>query len=461
MKHRPADIAFLAIASISIVNFVGCNRPTAATSPKSVTGNGNPTSRSSVVRVAVIKPERKTLSRITTQPGYIEAFERTPLYAKLDGYVRKTRTVIAENGKPVEKEIADIGDKVKENDVLAELWMPEMDEELRQKDALVMQATAELDQSAQAVLVSQKAEESARARIREAEAGIVRAEGEYERWKAEYHRIKELAARGSVTRKLADETLNQFRAADAARREANAKVDAAKAALGESQANIAKAKADQAAAAARLKVAEANVLRMKALLAYAKIRAPFAGVVTERNVNTGHFVRPPQGNSAKPLFVVVRSDTVRIFVDVPELEAVLVDLGDPAFIKVQALGGDGIDRKVTRTAWVLDAAARTLRTEIDVPNKDGRLRPGMYATVRIVLEERKNVLTLPVSSIVTEGGQPYCCCVEAGKVVRKSLTLGLRSGDEVEIRAGLTGDETVVRTNPASLQADQAVEVTE
>ncbi|HUG66316.1 MAG TPA: efflux RND transporter periplasmic adaptor subunit [Pirellulaceae bacterium] len=309
------------------------------------------------------------------------------LYAKIEGYVHKTRTLTADDGQPVQAPIADIGDRVHENDVLAEISVPEMEQELRQKQALYAQAKAEVEQAAQATIVVQKAAESAAARIREAEAGVARADGEYQRWEAERTRIQQLAASGSVSQKLADETLNQFRAADAGRQEVAAKVESAKAALGEAEATVAKAKADEAAAAARLEVAQANVDHMQSLLGYAKILAPFAGIVTERNVDTGHFVRPPQGSGSPSLFVVITADVVRIVAEIPELEAPLVNVGNRAFIRVQSLGGEEIEGQVTRTAWALDPASRTLRAEIDLPNPTGRLRPGMYATVRIMLED--------------------------------------------------------------------------
>ncbi len=188
--------------------------------------------------------------------------------------------------------------------------------------------------------------------------------------------------------KLSDEAISKFTAADAARGEVAAKVESAKAALGEAEANIALTRADAAAAAARLDVAQANVDHMQAMLDYANIRAPFSGVVTERGVDTGHLVGPRQSNNSRPLFVIARTDVVRVVVDVPELEAPLVDIGDRAFVRVQSLGTEEIEAQVARTAFVLDPSSRTLRVEIDVSNEDQRLRPGMYATVRIELNDQ-------------------------------------------------------------------------
>ncbi len=131
-----------------------------------------------------------------------------------------------------------------------------------------------------------------------------------------------------------------------------------------------------------------NVDHIQTMLEYATIRAPFAGVVTERGVDTGHLVGPHQSNNSRPLFTIARTDVLRVTVDIPELEASLVDIGDRAIIRVQALGTEEIEARVTRTSFVLDPSSRTLRVEIDVANEAQRLRPGMYATVRIELDDQ-------------------------------------------------------------------------
>jgi RND family efflux transporter MFP subunit len=420
----------------------GCSQPTAAQTPANP-GVGAP--QATVDRVTAGPPARKTLKRFTTQPGKIEAFEETPLYAKVSGYVDKV--------------LVDIGDRVKKDQILATLWVPELTDQLQQKEALVAQAEAEVKQAEAAIRAAEAAAATAAARVQESQAGIKRSEAEYERWKAESNRINELAASGSVTRKIADETLNQFRAADAARQEAQARVDSAKAALNESQANVENAKADLAAAAARRRVAEANLSQAKTMVNYTQITAPYDGVITRRAIDTRHFVQPPAGDGAMPLLVICAADTVRVFVDVPEMEAPLVDLKDAAAIQLQSLPGVEIQGEVTRTSWDLDPANRSLRVEIDIPNSEGQLRPGMYATASILLAERKEVLTLPVTAMVRDGREAFCYRVESGRVYRTPIQLGLRVGNEVEIVSGLKGNETVVLLRADSLKEAQAVEV--
>jgi RND family efflux transporter MFP subunit len=123
---------------------------------------------------------------------------------------------------------------------------------------------------------------------------------------------------------------------------------------------------------------------VEALLHYARIVAPFAGVVTHRSVNTGDFAAPPRGR-ATPLFTVARVDMVRVVVAVPDTAAPRVHAGTEVSIKVDVLPGQAFKGKVARTAGVLDTAKRRLRAEIDLPNPDGKLLPGMATTVTLHL----------------------------------------------------------------------------
>jgi HlyD family secretion protein len=421
----------------------GCHRQTTEAASPPV----QPTA-AAIDRVTAGKPVRKTLKLITTQPGRIEAFEEAPLFPKLAGFVQEVRV--------------DIGDLVKKDQLLIKLSIPEMLDEVKQMEALVAQANAEVRQADAAVKAAEAMAGTAEAKVAQATAGIGRAAGEYERWKAEHARMTDLAANGSVTQKLVDESLNQVRSADAARQEAAANVKSAEASFRAAKANVQKSQADLVAAAAREKVAAANLAHTKTMLAYAEIKAPFNGVVTQRNVDTGHYVHPITGGITEPLLVIAQTEQVRVFVDVPEMEAPLVDAGekaDSAVVHVQSVGEKGIDGKVTRTSWSLDKSNRALRAEIDLPNNDGKLRPGMYAKVDILLDQRNDVLTLPLTAIVREGSDTYCCSIQGGKIDRKKIELGLRSGPDVEIRSGLGADQLIVLARADSLIQGQPVEV--
>ena len=324
---------------------------------------------------------------------------------------------------------------------------------------MVSYAKAGVQQATTAVRAAEKAVATAEANLREARAGTIRALGQYQRWKSEHARIVELEASRNVDRRMVDETQNELSGAEAARGEAEAKVASAEAVLAERTVGVEKAKADLALAQAGVGNAEADLARTNSLLQYTQIRMPYTGTVIQRNVDRGDFVQPATMATAKPLFVVARNDMVRIFVDVPEMEAAQIEVGAQGFVHVQALPDRTIEGTVTRTSWAL-GANRTLRTELDVPNPQGHLRPGMYATAEIVLQQRANVLALPLSAVITVDKQAFCCCVENGQVARRPITLGLRTAQDVEVVGGLTEQDVVVQAQPGSLREGQSVEVT-
>jgi RND family efflux transporter MFP subunit len=433
----------LLLAAATLACLAGCHSSSSAATQRATSSTA---AAAPTVGVTAARPARKTLRRETVQPGQIEAFEQTPLLAKLPAYV--------------EKLYVDIGDRVDGGQLLIDLYLPELKDELRQKDAALVQAQAQIELATAAIRAGEAAVATAQANISLMAAGKIRAEADVTRWQSQYARISQLVAGGSLDRKLEDETRDALKAAEAARGEALAKVEAAKAALLQSQADLAKAKANQSVARAGQGNAEADVSRVKALLQYTKICAPYAGVVTGRNVNRGDFVQPAGTMTARPLLAVARTDMVRIFVDVPEMESPWVEAGRTGYVNVQAIPDRSVEGKVTRTSWVL-GANRTLRTELDLPNPGGLLRPGMYATAHILLQERPNVYVLPLSVIVREHQQAFCWVVKAGLAARTPITLGLQMGNDVEVTSGLKWDTLVVQSQPGALREGQPVEVTQ
>jgi len=427
----------LSIVATAVVT-TGCGHKPAAENQD--TEKGAP-----VAQVVASKPQRKTLTLTTTQPGRIEAFEETPLYAKTAGYVDEV--------------LVDIGDVVRKDQTLLKLSIPELLDDVEQKEALIAQAEAEVKQAESAVVAAQAAVETAQSKIKETEAGISRAEAEHERWKSEHARIKELAATGSVTKKLEEETYSQLRSAEAATREVVAKAESARTGSYEAQANVGKAQADRGAAKARLRVARADLAHAKTMLAYTQIKAPYDGTVTRRDVDTGHFVQPASGGSGMPMMVVARTETVRIFVNIPEMEAPYVDLGDLAKIRVQALTANEFDAKVVRSSWSLQESNRSLRAEIDVANPKGVMRPGMYAMATIRLAESSDALVVPATAILRDSGGTACMIVNDGKIVRRPVELGLRSGGEIEILSGIDESQMIILKQPETLKPGQSVGV--
>lgn len=434
--RRTGAAAWLPAFGVAAALAVGCDRATGEGAARAESGGSAP-----VVKVAVVRPARGDVARTSEQPGQIEAAETTPIYARLGGYV--------------ESVAVDIGDAVKAGQVLVTLRAPEIEADLKQKRAAVREAEAERKQGEAAVEVAEAGVQVSQARVQEIESGVRRAEAEAGRWRSEFARVEQLANERALTGSLVDETRSKLHAAEAGRDEVEAKVRSAAASLAEAKALLDKARADVDAAASHIDVARFEAERAEAMESYARILSPYDGVVTRRNVDVGHLTTP--GAVGAPLFVVARSGVATIVVDVPEAEASLVGVGDQARIRLQALEGRTFEGKVARTAWALDPATRTLRTEIDLPDPEGVLRPGLYAYATVVADEHKDVLTVPATAVFLDAGKPYCVTVEDGRARRKAVTLGLAQGKRTEIVSGLRDDDQVVEANAASLADGQPV----
>lgn len=411
-----------------------------------------------LVKVTPITPARKTLVRWTEQPGQIEAFEETPLFAKLASYVEKMHVDIGD--RVTGPQYDDQGKLVREGQLLVELSVPELDEELAQKEAAVGQAKAEVQQAVAAIKVARASESSSRAKLEESESVVEQSQADYDFAASEFARLKKLADKGAVTREVAEEKEKLLKTADSMRKQTQARIASSKALVNEKRAQVEKAEADAEAARQHVLAAEADVARVKALTGYLKIHAPYDGIITTRNVHTGHLVLPGTEANAKPLLVVVQSRVMRIFVDVPEGDAALIAPGSESSIIIGAAAPEPRIGTITRISWTLTAGSRTLRAEVDVDNSDGTLRPGMYAKARLKVAERSGALSLPKGAVLTADGKTFCYVIDAeGTVVKTPLETGIRAGDDVEIVSGLTGDEQIIGVNAAAFREGQRVEV--
>ncbi len=396
-----------------------------------------------IMRVDVVGPTRHTVQRSVREPGQLLAVETTPIHAKIAGYVRKVN--------------ADIGDEIKKGQVLAELYVPELEAELKQKSAAVEQAQAKKAHAQAAVKVALAAVTSSEAKVIEVQAGVSRVEADLTRWQQEYRRIEQLFNDRAQIGTLVDETRSKLRSSESSRDEVRAQVKSAEAAVVESRASLEQARSGAVAEASAVEVARAEVRRVDAMLGYTRIEAPYDGIITWRDVDTGHLTR--SGPDAPPLFIAARTDMVTIVVDVPETYATEVNKGDHVTVKLQALKGRTVEGTVTRTSWALDSKTRTLRTEIDIPNPAGKLRPGLYAYATVTVEEHKDVLTIPTTAVLTEKDKASCIVIVAGRAVRKPIETGLSDDLRTEVISGLDGGEAVVKANGASLIEGQAVKV--
>ncbi len=402
------------------------------------------------IKVSVVSPERKTLTRKIEQPGEVRADEQAAILVRVSGYVKKVHK--------------DIGQTVKEGDLLAELSVPDMDEELNQKNALVAQAKAEVVLAERVRDAAQADVKAAEAKVGEAKASGIRAAAELRRAESQLDRLTR--SKEVVPKEVLEETQLGFDSAKAAVAEVDARVQSAQAAQKSAEAKYERAKADVGVMQAKQRVAEADQRRQAALVGYATLHAPFAGVVVKRRVDTGDYLQPGTMRQ-EAAFIVARIDPVRVLVDVPEVDAVQVTDGTRATVTVPALQDEEFEDEVRRTSWALDPRGRTLRAEIELKNPRGRLRPGMYVH-SIIHAIHKDVPTVPASAIVTQAEENFCFLVEEGKARKTAVRLGFRQGNVVEVVAkrdpagkqkwsAFTGEEKVIVDVPSGLTNGQAV----
>ena len=165
-----------------------------------------------------------------------------------------------------------------------------------------------------------------------------------------------------------------------------------------------------------------------------------------------------QANNENPLFTIVQTEKVRISLNVPETEAVLVNQDGKAAIKVPALNNRIFEGKVARTSWVLSASTRTLECEIEVANAEGLLRPGMYANVELIIAQKSDVKAIPRSAIVQQDGKPTCLVVTAdGTIARRALQTGIVTPTDIEVVSGVEEQEDVISANAAAFKDGQKV----
>lgn len=199
-----------------------------------------------------------------------------------------------------------------------------------------------------------------------------------------------------------------------------------------------------AVAAAQVDVAVAAVDKLDTLRGYTRIVSPFDGLVARRLVNRGDFVQSAGGARTMPLLTVQRIDTVRVFCDVPEGEVSRLKPGDPAAIKPYGLNGRTFSGTVARAALRLDPETRNMRTEIDLPNPDQALYPGMYAQVSLETERHPHVLTLPASAVLSTDAGSFVYVLKEGRIERQEIKAGMTEAGVVEVNEGVSEGAQVI-----------------
>ena len=355
MSHPPRitgmAVASLAAATLLLVRNAGFDRSAQAQSGGVTTSQ--PTGAASTG--TSVNPPSGTNPTALVLPAVLNADESVELYAKASGYVSKINV--------------DIGSRVREGDVLIQLDAPEMVDDVKQSEAV--------DAARQARLAAMKAKaEQARLGVESALAQTKRVEAELALCRITYQRKAELYREKAIPQQEYDVAQNQQSISEADLVIAQAKAQSAR---GEEAA----ARAEIEAAEAELGVARADAARLRTLLAYTTLKAPFDGVVTRRGVDRGAFVRSAAQGTGAALLAVEKVDRLRLVIDVPETHAPLVHTGTQVQVQLRAQADRTFVAQVSRTAASLRADTRTMRAEVDLDNQSGRFLPGMYARVSI------------------------------------------------------------------------------
>jgi RND family efflux transporter MFP subunit len=210
---------------------------------------------------------------------------------------------------------------------------------------------------------------------------------------------------------------------------------------------------------ADLNAAQANVARLEKLQGFQKVAAPFSGIVTARNIDNGVLVSSGSAQSAA-LFHVAQTDTLRIYVTVPQTSFRLVANGQNASVSFREIPDKTFEAKVIRTAGALDPASRTLLTELQLPNNEGQLFPGMYAEVKFAFPQDARTLLVPGNAVMVQSDGAKILTVDATQTIRiRRVRLGHDLGDKVEILSGLQPTERLVANPTGSLHDGLQVKV--
>lgn len=347
---------------------------------------------SSAPTVAVARVQRRDLSRELAIAAEFQPFQEIDVHAKVSGYVKAMHV--------------DVGDRVKAGQLLATLEIPELADEVQQAEAAVRQSEENIKRAQDELEQSQSAHEVAH---------------------VAYSRLAEVMK--TQPDLVAQQDVDDARGRDRV-----------------TQAQVAGAGDALSAARQQLEMAKANQERIRTLYSYARISAPFNGVVTKRYADNGALIQAGTASQTQtmPLVRLSQNDLLRLVIPVPESAVPTIRLGSPVQVRVAALR-KAFTGTVARFADQVDKATRTMHTEVDVPNPQLELVPGMYAEVSVVLEQKHNVLVAPVQALDHREDEVTVFVVNAGnEIEERAVKIGIETPDQVEILSGLHENDLVV-----------------
>ncbi len=357
--------------------------------------------------VAVAKAIRTDLSSDLVLTAEFEPFQEIDVMAKVSGYIKEINV--------------DIGDRVKEGQLLATLEIPEMQDDLTRASAAIEEANAELATARDELQRAQSAHDMAH---------------------LSYNRILDVSKKepGLVPQQEVDEAHSRDLV---------------------SEAQVSGAKSHITASEQRIRVSQAEQGRFKTVYQYAVITAPFSGVVTKRYANKGSLIQAGTASQSQAMPVIRLSENslLRLALPVPESAVALIHLGEPVDVKVSAANRT-FPGRVARFADKVDSSTRTMKTEVDVPNLALVLIPGMYAEVDLTTEQRKQALSVPVEAVDGSGDSASVYVVDsAGAIQVVPVRLGIESAQRIEVRSGdLKDGDLVVIGSRAGLKAGDRVQ---
>jgi HlyD family secretion protein len=384
------------------------------------------------IPVETVRLTKGGIVRTSTQIGSVHPFEDADLYAKVSGYLAKLNV--------------DYGDRVKRDQLLAEIDDPEIVKEAEKAAADVQQAKAAVAQ-AEAFIESAKADrEAASSAVKQAIAEVDRYVSMSSYHAKKYARYQRLVESKAIPQQILDEEEESYESAKAAEAASRMAVLNSKAQLIAAAARVKKAEADRDEAKANVQVFEAKLGKANVLVNYTKITSPYDGVITKRNFFRGAFIRSAIEGGSIPLLKVDRTDKVRVVTYVPDLDVPFTNVGDPAEVTLDALGSEVFKGKVSLFADTEDPTSRTMYTEIHLPNPQDRIKPGMYGLAKIFLDVSTKDSTLPSSCLIGEskGGKADLFVIKDGKAKKTRVEIGTDDGIRVEILSGVSPDEDVI-----------------
>lgn len=399
-----------------------------------------------LVAVKAVAVAEEQVERSTLQPATVHAFYEVAIRAKVSGYVKELRV--------------DIGDFVEAGDTLAVIDVPEMEKQRQILQARIQRYESEETRARAGVFLAKANVQSVKARLQQSKSAMGRAEALLVAAEAEFKRTSDLVETKAIEERLLDEVRKKRDSELANRESVQAAINAAEADVTVAEASHTSAEADLEAAKSETEVSRKQLEELDVLIAYATLQAPFTGIVTSRTVNPGDLVRTEE--DAQSLFVVSQVDTLRVHVPVPEIDAALVDRGDPISVTFPSFGDEQpIVAEVTRVSGSLDPSTRTMLVEAEIPNPERKVLPGMFGQARITLNANIAANMLPARAVrFDESGQAYVYVIDDTDTVSiVNVTTGIDDGRQIEIRAGISAGQRVVDAHLSRFTDGQQVRI--